>query len=50
MTNHGARGGDWFGTAPMEKIMDWKILGWVGTNYSGSKIGVDKWKGLHKSN
>ena len=43
MTNHGARGGDWFGTAKYGENYGWKILGWGGTNYSGSKIGP-KWK------
>ena len=43
MTNHGARGGDWFVTANYGENYGWKILGWGGTNYSGSKIGP-KWK------
>ena len=43
MTNHGARGGDWFGTANYGENYGWEILGWGGTNYSGSKIGP-KWK------
>ena len=43
MTNHGAKGGDWFGTANYGENYGWKILGWGGTNYSGSKIGP-KWK------
>ena len=43
MTNHGARGGDWFGTANFGENYGWKILGWGGTNYSGTKIGP-KWK------
>ena len=43
MTNHGARGGDWFGTVNYGENYGWKILGWGGTNYSGSKIGP-KWK------
>ena len=43
MTNHGAKGGDWFGTANFGENYGWKILGWGGTNYSGSKIGP-KWK------
>ena len=43
MTNHGARGGDWFGKAVYGENYGWKILGWGGTNYSGSKIGP-KWK------
>ena len=43
MTNHGARGGDWFGIANHGENYGWKILGWGGTNYSGTKIGP-KWK------
>ncbi len=43
ITNHGPRGGDWFGTANYGENYGWKILGWGGTNYSGSKIGP-KWK------
>ncbi len=43
MTNHGAKGGDWFGTANHGENYGWKILGWGGTNYSGTKIGP-KWK------
>ena len=43
ITNHGARGGDWFGTVKIGENYGWKILGWGGTNYSGIKIGP-KWK------
>ncbi len=43
LTNHGARGGDWFGIAKSGENYGWKILGWGGTNYSGSNIGP-KWK------
>tara|TARA_Y100001970_G_scaffold235529_1_gene294605 strand:- start:2373 stop:3437 length:1065 start_codon:yes stop_codon:yes gene_type:complete len=43
MTNHGAKGGDWFGPVNYAENYGWKILGWGGTNYSGSKIGP-KWK------
>ena len=43
MTNHGARGGDWLGTVNFGENYGWKILGWGGTNYSGTKIGP-KWK------
>ena len=43
LSNHGARGGDWFGTANHGENYGWKILGWGGTNYSGTKIGP-KWK------
>jgi glucose/arabinose dehydrogenase len=43
LTNHGAKGGDWFGIVNSGGNYGWKILGWGGTNYSGSKIGP-KWK------
>ena len=43
ITNHGARGGDWFGAVKIGENYGWKILGWGGTNYSGIKIGP-KWK------
>ena len=43
ITNHGARGGDWFGTVKIGENYGCKILGWGGTNYSGIKIGP-KWK------
>ena len=43
LTNHGAKGGDWFGTTNFGGNYGWKILGWGGINYSGTKIGP-KWK------
>ena len=43
LTNHGARGGDWFGESKYGENYGWKILGWGGTNYTGTKIGP-KWK------
>ena len=43
LTNHGARGGDWFGLVKKGENYGWKILGWGGTNYTGTKIGP-KWK------
>ena len=43
LTNHGARGGDWFGEAKYGENYGWKILGWGGTNYTGTRIGP-KWK------
>ena len=43
LTNHGAKGGDWFGEAKYGENYGWKILGWGGTNYTGSRIGP-KWK------
>ena len=42
-SNHGARGGDWFGEIKKGENYGWKILGWGGTNYSGIPIGP-KWK------
>ena len=43
MSNHGAKGGDWFGEAIKGGNYGWKILGWGGKNYSGLPIGP-KWK------
>jgi glucose/arabinose dehydrogenase len=43
LSNHGARGGDWFGEVKKGENYGWKILGWGGKNYSGTKIGP-KWK------
>jgi len=43
LSNHGAKGGDWFGTSNFGENYGWKILGWGGTNYTGTKIGP-KWK------
>ena len=42
ITNHGAKGGDWFGEVKHGENYGWKILGWGGTNYTGTKIGP-KW-------
>ena len=43
LSNHGAMGGDWFGEAKKGENYGWKILGWGGKNYSGTKIGP-KWQ------
>ena len=43
LSNHGAKGGDWFGEAKKGENYGWKVLGWGGKNYSGTKIGP-KWK------
>jgi quinoprotein glucose dehydrogenase len=43
LSNHGAKGGDWFGVVKKAENYGWKILGWGGTNYTGTKIGP-KWK------
>ena len=43
MSNHGARGGDWFGRVVKSGNYGWKILGWGGRNYWGTRIGP-KWK------
>jgi aldose sugar dehydrogenase len=43
LTNHGAKGGDWFGVAKKAENYGWKILGWGGTNYTGTNIGP-KWE------
>ena len=42
ISNHGAKGGDWFGQVKKGENYGWKILGWGGTNYDNSKIGP-KW-------
>ena len=43
MSNHGAKGGDWFGSADDSGgNYGWKILGWGGTNYDSTDIGP-KW-------
>ncbi len=43
ISNHGAKGGDWFGEVKKGENYGWKILGWGGRNYSGLEIGP-KWK------
>ena len=43
LSNHGAVGGDWFGEVKFGENYGWKILGWGGYNYNGTKIGP-KWK------
>ena len=43
ISNHGAKGGDWFGEVKKGENYGWKILGWGGENYSGLSIGP-KWK------
>ena len=43
MSNHGAKGGDWFGEVKKGENYGWKILGWGGKNYTGTSIGP-KWK------
>ena len=43
ISNHGAKGGDWFGKVEKGGNYGWKILGWGGKNYSGLPIGP-KWK------
>ncbi len=42
-SNHGAKGGDWFGEIKKGENYGWPILGWGGTNYDGTEIGP-KWK------
>ena len=36
ISNHGARGGDFFGEVRFGENYGWKIIGWGGTNYSGT--------------
>ena len=43
LSNHGAKGGDWFGEAKKSENYGWKILGWGGKNYTGTSIGP-KWR------
>jgi aldose sugar dehydrogenase len=43
ISNHGAKGGDWFGEVKKGENYGWKILGWGGKNYTGTSIGP-KWK------
>ena len=43
LSNHGAKGGDWFGEVKKGENYGWKILGWGGKNYTGTYIGP-KWK------
>ena len=43
ISNHGAKGCDWFGEVKKGENYGWKILGWGGKNYSGLPIGP-KWK------
>ena len=42
ISNHGARGGDWFGEIKKGENYGWKVLGWGGTEYSFKEIGP-KW-------
>ncbi len=39
ISNHGAKGGDFFGEVRFAENYGWKIIGWGGTNYSGTTIG-----------
>ena len=39
ISNHGAKGGDFFGEVKFGENYGWKVIGWGGTNYSGTKIG-----------
>ena len=44
ISNHGARGGDFFGEVKFSENYGWKIWCWGGTNYSYSKCGeVQEW-------
>ena len=48
-TNHGAMGGDFFGKVNFAGNYGWKILGWGGKNYVGTKIGPTWKKGFNKA-
>ena len=39
ISNHGAKGGDFIGTVNVGGNYGWKIIGWGGENYFGTKIG-----------
>ena len=39
ISNHGAKGGDFFGKVEFAGNYGWKIIGWGGTNYIGTRIG-----------
>ena len=39
ISNHGAKGGDFFGEVEYAGNYGWKIIGWGGTNYIGTQIG-----------
>ena len=49
ISNHGAKGGDWFGEVKKGENYGWKILGWGGTNYDNSKIGPQWLPGYTKA-
>ena len=49
LSNHGAKGGDWFGIVDIGTNYGWPLLGWGGTNYSGSIIGPKWQKGFIKA-
>ena len=39
ISNHGAKGGDFIGTVNFGGNYGWKVIGWGGENYFGTKIG-----------
>ena len=39
ISNHGAKGGDFIGTVNFGGNYGWKVIGWGGKNYFGTKIG-----------
>ena len=44
ISNHGARGGDFFGEVKLAENYGWKIYCWGGTNYTSLKCGeTEKW-------
>ncbi len=49
ISNHGAKGGDWFGEVKKGENYGWKILGWGGTNYDNTKIGPQWLPGYTKA-
>ena len=49
ISNHGAKGGDWFGKIDKGGNYGWKVLGWGGTNYTGLPIGPKWQQGYNKA-
>lgn len=44
ISNHGAKGGDFFGEVKFGENYGWQIWCWGGVNYSGTKCGeTDQW-------
>ncbi len=48
ISNHGAKGGDFFGEVKKGENYGWKILGWGGKNYDNTEIGPQWLPGFTK--